>query len=457
MPPRVLVATVAVVSCVGALASAATAPWTTPARLSGTSDAQIGSGIATPQVAISSGGAAIAVWALDSGRSEVVQAASQPAAGAPWSRPVSLSLPISEAVEPRAQVALNDRGDAVAIWQGSTAKGLNGTFGVNVATRTPDGQWSAAQALSSASADYSSPGVAIDAAGNVTAIWQWDSSGGSGGRWHVRVATRLAGGAWSTPVELATVTREYGDPPLVGYDAAGDATAVWSRPNEDAKGAAHGFVIESATRGSGGAWSAPVTVGSAARDFYTPKVRFAVDGHGDAVAAWEAISARGQYQIAGATRTGAGGWSPIAAPLSDPGRNAHDPQVAIGATGVFAAAWRRSNGRHYVAQASTGPLAGGRPTPVTLSGAGLDENAVDVAVDAGGHAYAVWAARSHGGASAVRGAVGGPAWSASSAIGTADKDGFDLTVGAGPSGRAVVVWLRSGLRSAYLQSAELRP
>jgi len=457
MPRRVLVATLVALLCAATQATAAGGPWSVPVRLSGAMDADVGDGVVTPQVAINASGAAVAVWTLDDGRREIVQASSQAAAGATWSRPVALGPPIAEGVEPRVQVALNDRGDAVAIWQGSTAKGLNGTFSVNVAARTADGHWSAPATLSSGSADYSSPGVALDATGDATAIWQWDSSSGTAGRWHVRAASRPAGGTWSAPAELAPLTRSYGDPPLVAYDAVGDATALWSQPIENAKGG-RGFAIASAVHAPGGAWSAPVAVGAAGRDFYTPKVQYAVDAGGDAIAVWESVSARGQYEIVGATRLGASGaWAPLPAPLSDPGRNAHDPQVAIAASGTFAAAWRRSNGRHYVAQASTGPLAGGRPAPVTLSGAGLDENAVRVAVDAGGHAYAVWAARSHGGASGVRGAVGGAAWGASASIGTAQDDGFDLAVGAGPAGRAIAVWLRSGRHRAYVESAELRP
>jgi hypothetical protein len=457
MPRRVLVATSFVLLCAATAAVGAAGPWGAPVSLSGTSDAQIGSGVATPQVAVNGGGAAVAVWTIDSGRREVVQAASQPSAGAAWSRPVSLGTPIAEGIEPRVQVALNDAGDAVAVWQAVATAGRSRTYTVSVATRTPDGHWSAPQTLSSGSANASNPDVAIDSGGDATAVWQSASSQQVGVRWHVRAATQPAGGTWSTPAELATVTRSSGDPPLVGYDAAGNATALWSRPNEDAKGTQHGFVIESATMARGGVWSAGVVVATALRDFSAPKARFALDAGGDAIAVWEAISVRGQYQIVGATRIGfAGSWTPIAAPLSDAGRNAHDPQVAIGASGVFAAAWRRSNGRHYVAQAATGPLAGGRPAPATLSGAGLDENAVDVAVDASGRAYAVWAARSHGGASAVRGAISAPAWSAGAAIGSADRDGFDLAVAAGPSGRAVAVWLRSGSGGATIQSAALR-
>ena len=79
-----------------------------------------------------------------------------------------------------------------------------------------------------------------------------------------RRATRAAGGAWSTPVPLSTPGRDSWDP-QVAVDLAGNATALWSRAEDG------GRVVEAARRPAGGEWSEPVDL-SAGGDAWNPQI-----------------------------------------------------------------------------------------------------------------------------------------------------------------------------------------
>lgn len=84
--------------------------WSAPEDLSDTGE-RVKVILEAPQVAIDASGTAIAAWALEG--SHVVQAAVRPAAGN-WSEPNDLSAAGQEAGQ--ADVAMNDAGEAVAVW-----------------------------------------------------------------------------------------------------------------------------------------------------------------------------------------------------------------------------------------------------------------------------------------------------------------------------------------------------
>src|SRR5262245_13072658 len=86
--------------------------------------------------------------------------------------------------------------------------------------------WLGGTAISAAGEDTQAPRVAVDAAGNATAVWL----GTEGATGLVKSSTRPAGGPWSAPATLSAAGQNAGDP-QIAVDPAGNATVVWSRYN----------------------------------------------------------------------------------------------------------------------------------------------------------------------------------------------------------------------------------
>ena len=203
--------------------------WSAPVDLS-----PAGSPASTTDVTVDPAGNATAVWAAGSS----LQAATRPAGGA-WTAPVQLSASAGMRANPR--VVVDPAGTATAVW-GSFA---GGAYGVQTASRPLGGAWTAPLDLTSGEV-FDTPAVAVDRQGNATALWQQHSGSG----WTVTGASRAAGGAWSAPVSLSSPQHDAWDP-QVAVDPAGNATAIWSRADG-------GRVIEAARRPADGEWSEPV-------------------------------------------------------------------------------------------------------------------------------------------------------------------------------------------------------
>jgi len=393
-----------------------------------------------PQVAVGPQGDATAIWYRYAATTSVVESAERPAGAPAWHAPTTVSVGPLQAVAP--QVAVDAQGTATAVWWDSNGASP-ATTAVRAATRPVGGAWTASVPLSTGGA-VEDPHVAVDARGDAVAVWRgYDQS------YVITAAFRPAGGAWQAPVVLSTdAASSYAATPKVAIDAAGDAVAVWYRST----GGSH-LVIQAAKRPAGGAWQPPVDLSSASLDAGLPGI--AVAPSGDAVAVWEAeesgvyvvqaasmpalsgvwqvpvnLSATGAesagVQVAvdaagrahaiwtwndgvgtavqTASRPAGGAWS---APtnLSDPGRYAMDPAVAVDPTGDVAASWADYDGTHYIDQGAAQPAGGGWSAPADLSASGADAAHSQVAIDAQGDAVALWVRAETSGAAPVQAAA----------------------------------------------------
>lgn len=213
--------------------------WSAPIDLS-----PAGSPARTTDVDVDPAGTATAVWVAGSS----VLAATRPAGGA-WSAPAQLSGAAGMRANPRVVVAPS--GTATAVW-GSFA---GGAYGVQTASRAPGEAWTAPLDLVSGDV-FDTPALAVDAQGEATALWQQNDGTG----WVVTSASLPAGGAWSSPVELSARGSDSWDP-QVAVDPAGNATAVWSHE------VSAGRVAEGARRPTGGEWSEPVELSDGGQGF----------------------------------------------------------------------------------------------------------------------------------------------------------------------------------------------
>ncbi len=350
---------------VQAATRAAGGTWQAPVNLSA-----VGMNATFPRVAVDSQGNATAIWTRSTDVTNlVVQATSRPAGGA-WQAPVDVS-----AVGPSlsdAQVAFDGQGNATAIWGGFDGS----NYVVQAATRAAGGSWQAPHDISIAGYTSFSPRLAVASNGAATAIWELSN----GANTIVQAATRPADGQWTTPVDLSTAGED-AQTPQVALDQQGDATAIWYRSNGT------NTIVQAALRPAGATWQPPVDLSAAGQNAQVPQV--AVDRQGNATAVWDRFNGA-NYILQAATRPSGGTWqSPL--DLSAAGQNAASPQVAVDPQGNVIASWDEFNGTASLAQVALRPAGRTWSTPLDPTMTGESASVPDAAFDAQGNATAVWA------------------------------------------------------------------
>jgi hypothetical protein len=328
-----------------------------------------GEDAAAPQVAIDQAGGAVAVWERPDGTDRRVQAAFRPAGGG-FSGPVNISVGGQSAFDP--QVAMDQAGNAVAVWQRSDGTNTR----VQAARRIAGGGFSAPANISAATEDALSPEVAMGQIDDAVAVWS--RSDGTNDRAQAAIGT--ASGGFSAGVNLSAAGEDAVEPE-VAMNEPGDAVAVWERSDGT------NTRVQAASRPAGGSFSAAVEdLSVATQDAQRPDV--AIDQAGDAVAVWERSDGT-ITRVQAASRTAGGGFgTPIN--LSAAGQDADFPQVAMDESGDVVAVFRRFNGTNFRVQAASRPVGAGFSTPVNLSAAGQDAELPQVGIDEEGDAVAVW-------------------------------------------------------------------
>jgi hypothetical protein len=336
-----------------------------------------GRSIFTPQLTVDPAGNATAVWRVRELDRSVVQASTRAPGGA-WSTPIDLSVDTS--VDPSQatdvpQVAVDAAGIVTATWSRFEAKPSEAfKHVVQAATRLADGTWTAPVDLSSPGQYARTTDLAVDPAGNATAIWVAGNL--------VQTATRPAGGTWAAPVDLSSIAGPRANPRIV-VDPAGTATAVWGTFTTT-------YGIQTATRAPGAPWTAPADLSAPGQDtFDTPEL--AADRRGTVTALWQRHDGSG-WIVTSATRPAGGAWTaPV--DLSATGHDAWDPQVAVDPAGNATAVWSLADepmsDSARTVQAARRTAAGDWTAPVDLSRGGTAWNP-QVALDSSGNATTVW-------------------------------------------------------------------
>jgi PKD domain len=314
--------------------------WSPPTKLSAPG-ANIGA-----RVAVDRTGNAMAIWQRFNGTDSIVESASRPLGGS-WLGPVEVSAAPGLRFAERPQIALDPSGNAIAIWD--RRDGSPGSRLIESAYRPAGGGWSEPSKLSAAGAEAFSPQIAFDSAGNAVAVW--DRGNGPNGR-DVESAARPIGGDWSGPTLLSV--GGINSQPQLAVDPAGNATAIWHRSNGTES------IIESASRSVGGGWSGPTPLSAVALPglgIVASRPQLAVDPGGNAVAVWDRISGPDSSLIESAVRPAGGSWSgPIE--LTAPSGFAFDPQIDLDPSGNAVAIWAHGGTNSIIRAAA---LDGGAP------------------------------------------------------------------------------------------------
>jgi PKD domain len=325
-------------------------------------------------VAFDARGDAFAVWdgysanVPEGGAHFGIQAAFRPAGGS-WQAPVDLS-PVQAPGSGHPQLAVDERGDAIAIWS---------RFGgpVQEAFKPAGGAWQAPVDVTGESGDE--PQVVLDGQGDALAVWD-DWAG-------VESAFMPVGGSWQAPVQVA-------GPGLAGglqiaSNEQGNATAIWDQWT-------NGFLsprsVQSAFKPAGGAWQAAVDIVGKRYEDVQPidaeDPHIAIDGQGDEMAVW--VWELG-HNVQAAFRPAGGMWQEPTE-LSVFEGSASDPDVAFDDRGDALAAWSSKPTVYSsnIVQSAFKPAGGEWQAPVDLSGETLSAYAPQIAFDEQGDAIAAW-------------------------------------------------------------------
>jgi hypothetical protein len=173
------------------------------------------------------------------------------------------------------QITLGPRGEAIAIWTRTRAKGSV----VQAAVRRARGGWRAPIDVSTVGRSGGAAQIAFDPRGSAHAIWQLTPRGADDETTIVQSATRTSNGHWTKPMDISAAGAHASTPKLAVYQR-GRAVAVWSRSTRETA------IVQSATRAAAGTWQQPIDITATAPGTYAGSADLAVDARGNAVAAW---------------------------------------------------------------------------------------------------------------------------------------------------------------------------
>ncbi len=276
------------------------------------------------------------------------------------------------------------------------------------------------------------PQVAIDPAGNATAVWAFFD----GSVFIIQGAKLPFGATTWIPTNNLTSTGLTTSRPQIAVDASGNAVAVWERVDSGS-----GFtVIQAATLPFGSNSWIPATQNLSTTVNLSLFPEVAVDPAGNAVAVWQQFNGVSISVRSAILPFGSSTWIST----NDPGIGA-DPVVAIDPFGNAVAAWSHFDGSNDIIQAATLKAHSTTWIPTSdLSATGLDAMNPHIAIDRSGKAIVVWT-RGNGVSNVVQGATlapGSGTWMPTGDISqsTATVGAISSEVAVDPSGNAVIVW-----------------
>jgi PKD domain len=355
-------------------------------------------------------------------------------AGAAWIEPVSISQAGVASSDP--QIAVDAAGNLTAVGTG----GAKGSPAIRSAFRPAGGPWEPSSSLiSSAGVNCEQPRLAVNPLG--AAVLVADCGSGSA---TMQAAYRTASGTWGTSVGLPGSGN--GEEPRVAIDDAGNAVAVWA-------GAAS--TVQSAYRPAAtGIWVAAGQVSTPAKSAFNPNVGMSPAGY--AYAIWRekregptpgdpVISVMVAYKLHGAA------WN-TASPLTLDGSvtpvTKGEPQIDINADADRMMAWSTAATKDFMQKRTASTDLAGVSGAQSVIEASAHVELPQIALDAGGLGVATWRSEASGVLlvkAATTSSLSG-AWSGPATLGGPDGLTFATApdVAAGPAGAATVVW-RAGV------------
>jgi len=309
---------------------AASGTWGT-AGLIETDDA---GGANSPQIAIDANGNAIAVWHQSDGSQDNIWANRyQPGLG--WGTAELIEVDdAGYAFE--AQIAFDANGNAIAVWRQH-----DGTR-YNIQANRYDaasGSWGTAKLIETDDAGGARfPQIAIDASGNAIAVWQ-QFDGSRYNIWANRYDA--ASGGWGAAKLIETDDAGNANSPQIAIDANGNVIAVWHQSD----GTRSNIWVNRYDAASGNWGGAELIEADDAGDARFPQIAF--DASGNAIAVWQQYDGSQGSIWANRYDAASGSWGTAELIEADNTTHARPPQIAIDANGNAIAVWVQSDGSQY--------------------------------------------------------------------------------------------------------------
>ena len=241
--------------------------------------------------------------------------------------------------------------------------------------------------------------VAVNQAGAMVAGGTFTAADGTT---HVQVCTSPDGKTWQAADLGPGGNEPHGGPhPAVAVGPDGRVVALWG----SAVGcpAACSYILQASVRPPGGSWGAPVTL-SSELNWGTGGVTLAMDGSGDAIAAWVGFYAGASHY---AVLRAGGGWGPAQTLSTYVQGQARNLSLAVSPNGSAVVAYAT---QHDAIWAISGTISGGFSAPVFVGPGDYGKNsAPKAALDDAGQASLAWS--ESGGIQAATRSPGGT-WSA---------------------------------------------
>lgn len=362
--------------------------WSTPVALHAGSGVQV-----APAIASDAEGNVIAVWCEGPlGGASSLYAARYVAAQASWGPATVIQNASGQTVQ-APQIVLDAAGNGTVVWQQYKAIGSVGIH----AARFDAGSaaWKPAVQLDTG-VNAENPQAALDASGNVIAVWEQVSSGGqrqiAAARWSQSTA------AWGT-AQLVQPSALAGWNPQLAVAANGDGTAVWTQTEANQTLTIQAARFSAAT----GAWSPPVALSPATGVSGGSYAQVQADLGGNVIALWQQYQSPSVYSMDAARFDAASGqWGPTThldtvTPSFNMSPFAWPPKLVIDPAGNATASWTQQlNAGSGIYNEFHARFDGNTRTwsaASSLAGSASINDEIPLAVDAQGNVLACWAER----------------------------------------------------------------
>lgn len=341
-------------------------------------DTDAAMGISFPQIAMDAQGCAIAVWRRFVDPCSSIWA-NRFVPGRGWDRPSLLRMEDDgEVFDPR--LAMNSQGDAMVVWQHSSAT-RNAVWSARYSAEA--GGWGRPTIASSHNvSDASAPRVAMDAAGNAMVAWrQFDGVGTS-----IWVNLCEAGHSWGVADAIGVEQAGTAFDPQITMNAAGNAIVMWTQSGrQHSRIYACHYVM-------GMGWGRTTRIG-AHNDNTALSPQVAMDQRGNAIAVWDERDGK-RFKVFASRYVAGGVWGKPTRvdrrSTSDAG-DAFDPKVAMDAQGNAVVVWQQVIGVRRGIWSNRYVLGLGWDEPAQLkSREGGDAFEPQIAMEEGGRAFAMW-------------------------------------------------------------------
>jgi hypothetical protein len=199
----------------------------------------------------------------------------------------------------------------------------------------------------------------------------------------------------------------------------------------------------------------PVTVSDAGQDAYEPQI--AQDSSNNSLMVWTRSDGT-NLRIQAKLRAADGTWG-LTTTISQSGRDAFEPQLAIDPSGNAIAVWTQFDGANGRVHAAFRPAGGSFGGDQTISPGGGTASAPQISIDSNGKAVAVWY-RFEGATDRIQAAVRpvGGTFGAAVTLSDPSIEAFEPQVVAGPNAdaNAAVVWTGSDGTNLRVQASRRR-